>query len=152
MTLAFQADPQGDQFYALRTFRRDGSPVSTAIWLAQAGGRWYGYTPARSGKVRRISRDPRVQVAPSDFHGKPRGDWRAGRARILRPPQLLAARRALTAKYGVKFRLFVVVTLLGRARRRGGRAVGLEITFDDAAVSSLSVVQWSSLHRPTGSP
>lgn len=95
MNLAFQADPRGDQFYALTTFRRDGSAVSTPIWLAPAGGRWYGYTPARSGKVRRIARNENIEVASSDFHGEPRGDWRTGRARILPRSQLSTAKRAL---------------------------------------------------------
>ncbi|MEV0042973.1 hypothetical protein AB0H60_05610 [Nocardia rhamnosiphila] len=33
----------------------------------------------------------------------------------------------MTAEYDVAFRIFVLVTLLGRFRRHGGRAVGLEI-------------------------
>ncbi|MFQ6227193.1 hypothetical protein [Nocardia sp. NPDC002869] len=33
----------------------------------------------------------------------------------------------MNANYGVAFRIFARVTLLGRFRRHGGRAVGLEI-------------------------
>ena len=127
-SLAFRADPRGDQFYALKTFRRDGSAVATPIWLAPAGGHWYAYTPVRSGKVGRIARTPHVEVAASDFQGAPRGDWWTGQARILTGRSVATARRALRAKYGMKFRLFVLVTLIGRPRRRGGCAVGLEIT------------------------
>lgn len=128
--MKFQDDPQGDQFFALRTFRRDGSAVSTPIWLAPAGGHWYGYTPGRSGKARRIARNPNVEVAAANFEGEPRGDWRSGRARILPSSQSANARRALRAKYGAKFLLFVVTVLIGRPRRYGGHAVVLEITFD----------------------
>lgn len=120
--------PRGPVLCA-ETFRRDGSAVSTPIWLAPAGGHWYGYTPGRSGKVRRIARNPSIKVATSDFHGQPRGDWWAGQARILPPSQLSTAKRALRTKYGLKFRLFTLITLLGRPRRHGGRAFGLEITF-----------------------
>jgi hypothetical protein len=43
---------------------------------------------------------------------------------------LRIAKRAMTAKYGNKFRWFTIVTLIGRPRRNGGRAVGLEISLD----------------------
>jgi hypothetical protein len=36
----------------------------------------------------------------------------------------------MTAKYGNKFRLFTIATLVGRPRKLGGRAVGLEIVLD----------------------
>ncbi len=125
-----RADPAGDRFYALRTFRRDGSVAATPIWLAQSGERWYGYTPNRSRKITRIRRDPRVEVAASDFEGRPLGPWRPGRARTLHRSELHLATQSLTAKYGNRFRLFQFVTLLGAFRKHGGRAVGLEITVD----------------------
>ncbi|WP_165436268.1 PPOX class F420-dependent oxidoreductase [Amycolatopsis suaedae] len=128
--MARRDDPNGDRFFALRTFRRDGSAVSTPIWLAPADGRWYGYTPGRSAKVRRLRRDPRVEVAGSDFDGNPAQPWRTGTARLLTGRELRTAKRALTAKYGNAFRFFVLVTLAGSVRRNGGRAVGLEITLD----------------------
>ncbi|MEJ3652084.1 PPOX class F420-dependent oxidoreductase [Actinomycetes bacterium KLBMP 9759] len=128
--MARTADPHGDRFFVLRTFRRDGTAGATPIWLAPAGGRWYGYTPGRSVKAGRIRRTARVQLARSTFEGEPRGEWADGRARVLPPNELRTAKRALTAKYGTAFRVFTIVTLLGAARRRGGRAVGLEITLD----------------------
>lgn len=128
-----KADPTADRFFALRTFRRDGSHAQTPIWLAPSQGRWYGFTPVRSLKVRRICRNPVVEVAPSDFDGRPHGPWRAARARILTGREASRATRALTAKYGIRFRVFRLITLLGRTRRRGGRGVGLEIVPDDQA-------------------
>jgi len=126
-----RADPAGDRFFALRTFRRDGSVVATPIWLAPTGGRWYAYTPIRSWKVARIRRNPRVEVAASDFEGRPFGAWCQGRARVLHRRESRKARRALTAKYGNRFRLFRFVTMLGAGRKHGGRGIGLELTLDD---------------------
>ncbi|MDN5763590.1 MAG: PPOX class F420-dependent oxidoreductase [Microlunatus sp.] len=123
-----RTDPAGDRFFALRTFRRDGSLASTPIWLAPSHGRWYGYTPNRSWKVTRIRRDPRVEVAASDFEGRPLGPWHPGRARTLHRRELHRATQALTTKYGNRFRLFRLLTVLGAFREHGGRAVGLEIT------------------------
>lgn len=126
-----RSDPAADRFFALRTFRRDGSAVATPIWLAAAGGRWYAYTPNRSWKVSRVRRDPRVEVAASDFEGRPFGPWRPGRARALHRGESRIATRALTAKYGNRFRLFRVVTLVGAPRKYGGRGIGLEIALDE---------------------
>ncbi|GAA4415683.1 hypothetical protein GCM10023169_02250 [Georgenia halophila] len=130
MPMQFRDDPAGDQFFALTTYRKDGSGVSGPIWLAPDNGHWYGYTPGHSWKVRRLRRDPRVEIAASDFHGEPREPARAGRARILTGRDRRLAMRALTAKYGMQFRIFRLVTLLGRPRRRGGPPVGLEIALD----------------------
>ena len=126
-----QRDDSGEDFYALTTYRRDGSAVSTPIWLAPANGRWYAYTASRSGKVRRLRRDPRVQLAPSDFHGEPAREATGGSARVLSDAELSTATRALTAKYGWKFRFFRLVSWLGRGRRSGGPPVGLEIVLTD---------------------
>lgn len=125
--MAFTDDPDGDQFFALRTYRADDSGVSTPIWLAPAGGHWYGYTPGRSWKIRRLRTNPRVEIARSTFDGTPTGPWRPGTARILPTGRVRTAKRALTTKYGNKFRVFVLTTALGSFRRHGGRAVGLEI-------------------------
>jgi uncharacterized protein len=123
-------DPHGDRFFALRTFRHDGTAVSTPIWLAGAGDRFYAYTPLLSGKVRRLTRDARIQLVRSDFDGEPRGEWQNGRARLTATAELMAIRHAMTAKYGHRFRLFMLMTFLGRRRRYGGPAAGLEITLD----------------------
>lgn len=123
-------DPDGDRFFAVTTFRRDGTPVSVPIWLAGAEDRWYAYTPGKSWKVRRLRRDDRVKVARSDFHGEPRGEWHTGRGRVLPSAELREVRRVMTAKYGNRFRLFQLVTFI--ASPRNGRAVGLELTLDTA--------------------
>lgn len=124
------AEWASNEYFALRTFRSDGSTVAVPIWLAPAGEHLFGYTPARSWKVRRISQNARVEVAPSDFHGEPTGAWHQGRARILGPDEARVAKRALVAKYGRQFRFFTVVLFVARLRRHGGRPVGLEITLD----------------------
>ncbi|MGW0178867.1 PPOX class F420-dependent oxidoreductase [Nocardia sp. NPDC003345] len=129
--MAFTDDPDGDRFFALRTFRADGSPVATPIWLAPAGDRWYAYTPVHSHKVARIAERPEVEVARSTFDGTPTGMWRTGTARILVGRERRIAERAMAAKYGLEFRIFVLTTLLGRFRPHGGRAVGLEIEIPD---------------------
>lgn len=133
--MRFERDSSGENFYALTTFRRDGTAVSTPIWLAPANGRWYAFTPSRSGKVRRLRRNPQVQVAPSDFQGEPSAAARNGTARVLPDSEFAAATTALTQKYGWQFRFFRLVSRLGRGRRRGGRPVGLEIVLSETELT-----------------
>lgn len=52
--------------------------------------------------------------------------------------ELRTAKRTLTSKYGNRFRIFVIVVLLGRPFPHGGRAVGLKITLDRSPVGGKS--------------
>jgi uncharacterized protein len=86
------------RYVSLTTFKRDGTPVSTPVWVVSDDGRrllvWSG---AKTWKVRRLRRDPRVLVAPSTFKGKERGDRVAGRARLIPDPGI---DNLLRRKYG----------------------------------------------------
>ena len=59
------------RYVSLTTRRRDGSLVSTPVWVASDDGRrlliWTG---ASTWKVKRIRRDPRVFVAKSNYRGR----------------------------------------------------------------------------------
>ena len=73
-------------------------------------GRAYVTTPPRSGKTKRIRRQPRVLLTPSGVWGKPLSESVGGVARVLedgRAPK--RAERAFREKYGLGlafFRLF----------------------------------------------
>lgn len=118
------------RFYALRTFRRDGRAVMTPVWAAFRDGRGYVLTGERTWKVRRIRRDARVQLAPSDYRGVLRGDWRDGTARMLAGSEHARAVLVLRRKYGLQFRIFHAVSRIGGSRRRSGAAITIELTLD----------------------
>ncbi|WP_205660448.1 PPOX class F420-dependent oxidoreductase [Amycolatopsis antarctica] len=130
------------EFLSLTTFRRDGTPVATAVWAAPDGDRLVVWTPAASGKVRRLRHTARVTLVPCDRRGvvdAGAGEPVEGLARLLPPAELGPVRRAMTAKYGWKFRefaallRFVGLTRLhrlirsGGLRRAAGGPVGVEI-------------------------
>jgi PPOX class probable F420-dependent enzyme len=87
---------------SLTTFRRDGTAASTPVWVVSDDGRrllvWSG---AETWKVKRIRRDPRVRVAPSDARGHVRGETVDGTARLLGPEAAELVQRLLRAKYGL---------------------------------------------------
>ncbi len=47
-------DVAGERFVSLTTFRRDGTPVATPVWIARDGDALVVTTPADSGKVKRL--------------------------------------------------------------------------------------------------
>src|SRR3954469_20465946 len=74
----------GSQYAVLVTFRKDGTPVPTPVWFALLDDRRFvTSTDRRTAKVKRIRRDPRVRVFPSDPRGKPLGPAVDGVARLV---------------------------------------------------------------------
>lgn len=99
---------EGNQYAVLVTFRKDGTPVPTPVWFALLGDRRLVIgTDLRTAKVRRIRRDPRARVFPSDPRGKPLGPAVEGTARILDAVnERQEAEEALDRKYGRTRRIY----------------------------------------------
>lgn len=118
----------GDEpFVSLTTFRRTGDPVPTAVWAARDGDTLVVITSATSGKVKRIRRDPRVVLRPCDQRGRvaPGAPSAEGRAEVVADPSAQEGpRRALAAKYGIRFRVVDLMALAGRVARLLGRDPG----------------------------
>lgn len=95
-----------DTYVSLRSFKRDGGAVDTPVWAAPLDGTLVVFTLRDSFKVKRIRRNPRVQVAQCGVFGAVSGPWRDGTCRIVDDPATEArAYQALDAKYGWQMRL-----------------------------------------------
>jgi PPOX class probable F420-dependent enzyme len=90
----------------LVTYRRDGTPVPTPVWAAQAGGVLYVRSERASGKVKRLRRDPRLLVAPCTVRGAPLGAPFEASGTVLDDEQERVAERALATRYGFGRALF----------------------------------------------
>ncbi len=114
-TLAEMAD---EQFVSLTTFRRSGVPVPTPVWIARDGDALVVTTPADSGKVKRLRRDPRVELRPCNRRGTvPDGAPVAGGvAEVVAPDDRSVA--ALKRKYGLQYRLISTLERLFAPRGR----------------------------------
>ncbi|NHA69069.1 PPOX class F420-dependent oxidoreductase [Phycicoccus flavus] len=107
------------RFVSLTTFRRSGEPVPTPVWVVRDGDDLWVTTPARSGKVRRLREDSRVELRPCSRRGAVAEDAPTvgGHAQVLvAPDAVAAAQRLLARKYRLEFR---VVRLVERVVRRG---------------------------------
>jgi PPOX class probable F420-dependent enzyme len=114
-----------EKYILLTTFRRSGEPVATPIGVAGDGGDLVVWTDRESGKVKRIRRDPTVEVQACDVRGRTtHGAAVRGKARTLDCAGSDRVRRALARKYGV---VGWVGTFLS-GLRGGRRMVGVAIT------------------------
>jgi len=71
------------KYMLLTTFRRDGRPVGTAVHVVAAGDVAFFRTWNVAGKAKRLRHTPSVEIAPSDFRGRPRGPSFRAKAVLL---------------------------------------------------------------------
>ncbi|WP_436776692.1 PPOX class F420-dependent oxidoreductase [Yinghuangia sp. YIM S09857] len=114
------------KYLLLTTYRKDGSPVPTPVWVARDGQTLVVWTRTVTAKVRRLRRDPRVELAECTFKGAPLGSGIAGTGRVLDDPADCDKVRALIKKkYGLTGWLTVQNSVLWRGR---SGTLGIELT------------------------
>jgi PPOX class probable F420-dependent enzyme len=104
-----------EQYVLLTTFRRDERGVPTPLWVVPHDGGLMVWTPAGSGKVKRIRNNSRVTVQPCDFRGNPGGEPIEAHARIGDAADRARVGELIKKKYGLTGWL----TLFGSRLRRG---------------------------------
>jgi len=126
--MTIPAELGGSRYVSLTTFRRDGTPVATAVWQAVRGEEMFVVSDAGAGKVKRIRNNGRVVVTACDIRGRiaPGAASAEGTARLLddegtRTVRALIARRYAMSRIG---NWFVKVLRLRRPP-----VIGIAITF-----------------------
>ncbi|AGZ38445.1 PPOX class F420-dependent oxidoreductase [Actinoplanes friuliensis] len=104
-----------EKYVLLTTFRRDGRAVATPLWVVPDGTGVAFWTPADTGKVKRIRNSGRVTLAPCDVRGNVKGEAVEATARIGDGADRRRIGATLQRKYGLMGRL----TMLGSRLRRG---------------------------------
>jgi PPOX class probable F420-dependent enzyme len=89
------------KYVSLTTYRKNGAPVATPIWLVARGDDLWMVTEAGSGKVKRIRNNPQVLVAPCSARGTvaPDAPSVTGTARLLDDDGTVQARKLLASRY-----------------------------------------------------
>ena len=90
------------QYALLTTFRKDGTPVPTPVWVVRIGDELRVWTIRDSGKVKRIRRTGRAKIAPCTLRGNPLGQSVDATARMLPNSEAPAVLNALASKYGFR--------------------------------------------------
>ncbi len=120
------------KYLSLTTFKRDGTPVATPVWVMRDADQLYVITDAASGKAKRLRNSPKAKVAPCDMRGNITGEAVDATAVLLDDAGTKRVEAMVNKKYGL---MATVFGLMGRARSMVGRneqrRVGIEITLED---------------------
>ena len=100
------------KYLSLTTYRKDGTPVATPVWLVRDGDTLRVITQSDSGKAKRIRNNPQVLLAPCDARGNLKGDSIAGTAALQDPTETARTASLVEKRYGLLGRL-----LMWRSRR-----------------------------------
>jgi PPOX class probable F420-dependent enzyme len=104
MTMAELDDAR---YILLTTFKRDGTGVSSPVWISGSAGTYTFTTGHRAWKTRRLLNDPAVEVQACGLRGrvKPGAALYRGTGEVLTTTdEVRTAETALSAKYGWQFR------------------------------------------------
>lgn len=99
-----------EKYVSFVSYRRDGTPVATPVWIAAYGENELCFTTAGDAiKVKRVRADDRVTIQPCDMRGRLRPGTMAieGRARVVTGADFTPVEAAVARKYGIQYRLVV---------------------------------------------
>jgi uncharacterized protein len=108
----------------LTTYKRDGTPVGTAVNIVVEGDHAYFRTWDTAWKLKRIRNNPRVEVAPSTALGRPTAPAIRARARVLEGQESARAGRLLAREYPVSHGILVPLV----HRLRGNKTIHVALT------------------------
>jgi PPOX class probable F420-dependent enzyme len=114
-----------ERYVSLTTFKRDGTPVSTPVWIAAEDGHLLVWSAAATWKVKRIRRDPHVRLTPCNASGKPRGEAVEATATIR--AETARVQKLLTRKYRLMYPLVHGFGVVSRFLRRRPEAESVTI-------------------------
>jgi len=124
-----------EKYVSITTFRRDGTPVPAAVWIAPLeDGRLAFTTDPNSWKVKRARRNPSIELRPCSVRGSVAADAPVGTGTaeiVTDSDRYGTVVAALKRKYGIQA---VLVELGGRVkqlvRRNPDPDCALVITLD----------------------
>jgi uncharacterized protein len=121
-----------ERYVSITSFRRDGTPVATPVWVVAHAGRLYVWTGSQTGKARRIRNNPEVRLAACTARGNVIGPAMQARAVIVPAAERPEVWSRLRAKYWLQLRAVIYADRLTRLLRRKpggeGERIYLELT------------------------
>jgi uncharacterized protein len=106
---------EDERYMLLTTFRRDGTPVATPVWVTPYDEHSVAFwTSSGSGKAKRLAHTQRVIVQPSDARGRvnPGTEPVEATARVVSGEELEAIRKRVIVKYGFQTKITKVLATI----------------------------------------
>ena len=110
-----------EKYVSLVTFRKDGTPVASPVWIVALPDGSAGFTTEDgSGKVKRIRNNPRVTLQACSVRGavKDGSSVVEATAEVLVGAEAAPVRAAISSKYSLMTKLFKVGELWRKVRRK----------------------------------
>jgi len=120
------ADLDAAKYIAFVSYRKDGTPVSTAVWVVPYEGGYAFTTDPDSWKIKRILKNPNVTIQASNVRGKPmRGSTIFnGTAEVLDANGVANVREVVRRKYRIMYRLLIERSDKKAAKKSGSSTAG----------------------------
>lgn len=114
------------KYISFTSFRRDGTPVPTAVWSVPYEDGYAFTTDATSWKVKRILANPRVTVQVCNVRGRPTkgAPVLQGRAVVLDAEGVADVQQLIRSKYRIAYKLLIERSDRKAARREGCSTAG----------------------------
>ncbi|MEV8100592.1 PPOX class F420-dependent oxidoreductase [Kitasatospora sp. NPDC085879] len=112
------------KYLLVTSYRKNGTPVATPVWVVRDGDTLGMRTPADSWKVKRIRARSDILIGPCDRRGNPTGDQVPATAEVVDEATGARYRSLIARKYGILGRLMI---LNSRLSRGGDRTLGIRV-------------------------
>lgn len=124
-----------EKYLSFTTFKTDGTPKPTPVWVADLGDGTLGFTTGEeSWKVKRLRKNPNVVLQPCDMKGKIAEGSQSVEATavaIVGGSDLARVRSAIDAKYGF-------ATTMIKAFNKLRSLIGKDDTSDTAIIITVA--------------
>lgn len=125
-----------EKYVAFTTYKKDGTPKSTPVWIVETGDGKLGFTTEDgSWKVKRLRNNNRIEVQPSDARGNVSdvSSPTSGTAEVVHGAEFEAVLAAVKGKYGWQM---TAIQAFGKVRglfskKDNGESCAIVITLDD---------------------
>lgn len=118
-------DIDSAKYVSFTTYRRDGSPVSTPVWVVPFEGGYAFTTDASSHKVRRLANDARATLTVCDIRGRVKDGAvvHHGAAVVLDTDATSRVAALVRSKYRIGWAMLGIMSAVRKATGRGSNAV-----------------------------
>ena len=118
------ADLDSAKYASFTTYRKNGTAVSTPVWLVPFDGGYAFTTDPTSAKVKRVRNDARASLTVCDVRGRVKEGAvvHNGAAVVLSAGDITRVTDAIKKKYRIGFALLGVMSLVKKLTRKGSTA------------------------------
>ena len=116
------------KYISLTTYKKDGTPVATPVWVATRDNDYYVITGSASGKVKRIRNNPNAKIAVCDVRGRITGPGTDATASLLDADGTKMVEQLMSQKYRLTYTFMNLAGKLRLRKTSASQSQGLKLT------------------------